>query len=72
MRGNTKASLSGEHRAKSVQPESDGRVADLDPAFAQQIFDIPQEDLSSPRGNDRRRAEGGERTRTDPLNDFMQ
>jgi hypothetical protein len=30
----------GEHRAKSVPPESNGLVTDVDPALGQQILDV--------------------------------
>jgi hypothetical protein len=32
--------LGGEHRAKSVPPESHGLVADVDPGLGQEIFDV--------------------------------
>lgn len=34
--------LSGDHQAKSVPPKTNRFVTDIDPAFAQQILDIPQ------------------------------
>jgi hypothetical protein len=34
--------LGGEHRTKSVPPEADGLVADVDPALGQQILDVAQ------------------------------
>jgi hypothetical protein len=36
------ANLAGEHRAKSVPPEPDRLVANVDPALGQQILDIAQ------------------------------
>ncbi len=36
------SNLRSKHWAEPVPPESDGFVADIDPAFVQQIFDIPQ------------------------------
>jgi hypothetical protein len=32
--------LGGEHWAKPIPPEPNGLVADVDPAFGQQIFDV--------------------------------
>jgi hypothetical protein len=34
--------LGGEHWAKPIPPESDGLVADVDPALGQQILDVAQ------------------------------
>jgi hypothetical protein len=34
--------LRGEHRAKSVPPEPNRFVADVDPALVQEIFHVPQ------------------------------
>ena len=37
------ADLGGEYRAEPVPPETDGFVADVDPAFVQKILDILNE-----------------------------
>ena len=34
--------FSGKHRAKSIPPEPNRFVADVDPALVQEILDIPQ------------------------------
>jgi hypothetical protein len=39
--------LGGEHRAKSVPPEPDCLVADVDPTLDQQILDVPQRQRKS-------------------------
>src|SRR5271170_6469551 len=42
VRGTSLADLGGEHWTKPVPPEPDGLVADVDPAFGQQILDVAQ------------------------------
>src|SRR5271156_6834183 len=41
------ADLRGEHRAKPVPPEPDRLMADVDPAFGQQILDVAQREWIS-------------------------
>ena len=40
--GAISADLGGEHRAKSIPPEPDCFVTDIDPTLVQQVFDIPE------------------------------
>jgi hypothetical protein len=42
MRNPVLPDLCREHRAKPVPPKSDGLMADLDPAFGQEILDVSQ------------------------------
>ena len=41
------ADLSGEHRAKPVPPEPDRLMADVDPAFGQQVLDVSKRQWKS-------------------------
>ena len=42
VRDASPADLRGEHRAKPVPPEPDRLMADVDPAFGQQVLDVAQ------------------------------
>ena len=40
--GTLRSDLAGEDWTETVDPRSDAFMADVDPAFVQQVFDIPQ------------------------------
>jgi len=45
--------LGGEHWSKPMPPEPDRLVADVDPAFVQQVLDIPERQRESDVHHDR-------------------